>query len=700
MLKRIIFVLLLLLLAFDSMAQIEPYNLIAPMRQETAYLVNHNGDIVHTWELQGLTATSAYLLPDGQLVRTVIVENPPFVAGGRAGGVERIAWDGQVLWKYEIADDRFHSHHDIEVLPNGHILVLSWERLTREEALAAGRLPSAIPEDGVFAETVFELKPSGQSSAEIVWQWRLADHLVQDIDDGRNNFGVIADHPERVNFNYIRDVQSPDWVHANALDYNEDLDQVLISAHSFNEFWVIDHSTTPAEAAGSNGGRSGKGGDLLYRWGNPHAYARGTVEDQKLFNQHDVEWIPGLHPGHGRILLFNNGVGRPEGEYATIDEIIPPINSEGRYELDPSGRYGPPSASPVYQAGVPEDFVATFLSGAQRLRNGNTLITVGPVGRAFEVTPAGETVWVYDANEIADVTRQVFRIDRYHLSALPPTGMVIDESISGNWFDPERDSEGYVIEVLEDGRILLIWLTYPPHATATDEQAWMVGLGYFEGDHIVIDRMETLKGTVFGSGFNPGELQAEEWGRLEMVFSSCDKGETRYSGPPEFGEGVLPMTRLTRLHGLNCPRENGAQDVPDDSVEPSLASKAANGSFYQPLRNGEGWFTEYLGDGRALVQWFTYNLYGNQARLTGVGHVEGNRVVVDNMFYVYGTEFGANFVPEDVSVQPWGPLVIEFDDCDNGQISYSSDLPGWGAGVIDVTRLTSVSSVTCEWPLP
>ena len=160
------------------------------------------------------------------------------------------------------------------------------------------------------------------------------------------------------------------------------------------------------------------------------------------------------------------------------------------------------------------------------------------------------------------------------------------------------------------------------------------------------------------------------------------------------------MTRLTRLHGLNCPRENGTEDVPDDSVEPSLASQAVNGSFYQPLRNGEGWFTEYLGDGRALVQWFTYNLYGNQARLTGVGQVEGNRVVVADMYYVYGTEFGANFVPEDVAVQPWGPLVIEFDDCDNGQISYSSDLPGWGAGVIDVTRLTSVSSVACEWPVP
>ena len=700
MLKRTISILFFMLIALDSVAQITPYTLIAPQRQEVAYLINQEGDIVHTWALKGLTATSAYLLPDGQLVRTVMVDNPPYEAGGRAGAVERIAWDGQVLWKYEIAGERFHSHHDVEVMPNGHVLVLSWEKLDEAEALAAGRRPDAIPADGVWAEVVFELKPIGQSEAEVVWQWRQADHLVQDFDDSKNNFGVIADHPERVDINYIKNPDNPDWVHANALHYNGDLDQIVISAHSFNELWVIDHSTTTAEAAGSSGGKSGKGGDLIYRWGNPAAYDQGTAEDQKLFSQHDVEWIPRLHPGHGRLLLFNNGVGRPEGEYSTIEEIIPPIDSEGRYELDPSGRYGPASASVVYQADVPEDFVATFLSGAQRLRNGNTLITIGPLGQAFEVTPEGETVWEYDGFGIANSIPQIFRIDRYNLSALPPTGMVVDEGISGNWFEPDRDSEGYVIEVLEDGRILLIWLTYPPQATATDQQAWMIGIGYYEGDHIVIDRMETLSGTRFGSGFNPDELQAEEWGRLEMVFGNCDNGEARYSGPPAFGEGILPMTRLTRLHGLNCPRDSLEGGMPEDDAESGLASRAATGSFFQPLRNGEGWFTEYLGDGRALVQWFTYNLDGNQARLTGVGQVDENRLVVDDMYYVTGTEFGENFVPEDVSVQPWGPLAIEFDDCDNGQISYSSDLPGWGAGVIEVTRLTSVSGVTCEWQLP
>jgi len=82
-----------------------------------------------------------------------------------------------------------------------------------------------------------------------------------------------------------------------------------------NEIYVIDHSTTPYESIGNSGGRYGKGGDYLFRWGNPANYGRGSQEDQKLFRQHDVQWIkPGLN-GAGNILIFNNGAGklRPYG---------------------------------------------------------------------------------------------------------------------------------------------------------------------------------------------------------------------------------------------------------------------------------------------------------------------------------------------------------------------------------------------------
>ena len=60
-----------------------------------------------------------------------------------------------------------------------------------------------------------------------------------------------------------------DWLHTNGIDYNAEYDLIVLSVPRMNELWVIDHSTTTEEALGSTGGRWGKGGDLLWRWGNP-----------------------------------------------------------------------------------------------------------------------------------------------------------------------------------------------------------------------------------------------------------------------------------------------------------------------------------------------------------------------------------------------------------------------------------------------
>ena len=77
-----------------------------------------------------------------------------------------------------------------------------------------------------------------------------------------------------------------------------------------NEIYIIDHSTTTLEASEHSGGNSGMGGDILYRWGNPEAYRAGTNNDQKLFGQHDVQWIESNRPNSGELIVFNNGNGR------------------------------------------------------------------------------------------------------------------------------------------------------------------------------------------------------------------------------------------------------------------------------------------------------------------------------------------------------------------------------------------------------
>jgi hypothetical protein len=134
---------------------------------------------------------------------------------------------------------------------------------------------------------------------------------------------------------------------------------------------------------------------LLYRWGNPQSYQRGTQADQKLFLQHDARWIEPGFAGAGQIMIFNNGRGRQGGDYSSVDVMNPPLGEDGTYELAEGAVFGPSEASWSY-AGVGNDaFFARNISGAHRLSNGNTLVCDGPAGAFREVTPEGERVWDY-----------------------------------------------------------------------------------------------------------------------------------------------------------------------------------------------------------------------------------------------------------------------------------------------------------------
>jgi hypothetical protein len=280
-------------------------------------------------------------------------------------------------------------------LPNGNVLMIAWETKTRTEAINAGRNPNSFIGDTFMPDHIIEVKPTGPTSGDIVWEWHVWGHLIQDYDSSKANYDVVGDHPELVDINYGINPVMSDWLHTNSIDYNEKFDQILISVHHFNEIWVIDHSTTTGEAAGHTGGNSGKGGDLLYRWGNPEAYRAGTTDDKKFFGQHDASWIQTGCPGEGDILVFNNGEGRPTTGYSSVDEIVPPVNDTGEYYLEPGSSYGPENAIWSYIANPPTSFYSVIFSGAQRLKDGDTLICDALEGRFFEVTPNGTTIWQY-----------------------------------------------------------------------------------------------------------------------------------------------------------------------------------------------------------------------------------------------------------------------------------------------------------------
>jgi hypothetical protein len=315
-----------------------------------------------------------YWFDDGSILRTMHLAN---WGGGSGGGIQKISWDGIILWDYRYYTSTILSHHDIEPLPNGNVLMIAWETKTRTEAINARRNPSQVG-NTLRPDHIVEVMPTGPTSGDIVWEWHAWDHLIQDYDPTKDNYGVVADHPELIDINF--GTSNADLLHCNSIDYNADFDQIVISCLNFDEIWVIDHSTTTTQAAGHTGGNSGMGGDLLYRWGNPRTYRRGTYSDQKLFNQHDTGWIKTSCPGEGNILIFNNGVNRPAGRYSSVDEIVPPVDDNGFYYLAPGAAYGPDAPLWSYTANPPTSFYANYISGCERLKSGNTLICDGPAG--------------------------------------------------------------------------------------------------------------------------------------------------------------------------------------------------------------------------------------------------------------------------------------------------------------------------------
>ena len=386
------------LLSYKPWKSYDGYNLIYPHNQPNVYLLNNCGEIVHIWEddTDFRPGNTAYLMEDGRIVKTkrpASIANDPIWAGGGGATIEIRDWDNNLEWSFTLNDSLDRLHHDIEVMPNGNILAIVWEKKTMQEAIDAGRDPNLLVDGELWPDYIIELDPVAD---EIVWEWHAWDHLIQDFDPSKANYGVVADNPNKINLNYTFQDGVDDWLHTNAIDYNFDNDQIVISVPTFSEIWVIDHTTTTAEAAGSTGGESELGGDLMYRWGNPQAYDKGTADDQQLFYQHDIHWIDDHlelgQPYLGYFGVFNNRVGE---DYSTVNVFDGDFDMyDWQYPID-DGLFGPQDFELTITHPEPTEMYSTGLSSAQWLPNGNVLICTGRFGYSFEITPDNEIVWEY-----------------------------------------------------------------------------------------------------------------------------------------------------------------------------------------------------------------------------------------------------------------------------------------------------------------
>ncbi|HRD40258.1 MAG TPA: aryl-sulfate sulfotransferase, partial [Bacteroidia bacterium] len=267
----------------------------------SGYLIDTNSTNVKVWSFtgQGGTGYSTHLMPGGVLWRSVSNSaGNVLTGGGMTGRIQKWDYAGNKLWDYTYSSSTYCLHHDHCPLPNGNVLVISYDVRTATDAYNAGATNSIT----VWSEKIMELQPVGTNSAVVVWEWKVWDHLVQNLYPTRANYATsIVNNPGKFNINYSL---QKDWLHMNGIDYNPMLDQIVISSHNLNEWYVIDHSTTTAQAATGSGGNSGMGGDILYRWGNPLAYqATGT---KILDVTHDAHWIKEGIPNAGYLVGLNN----------------------------------------------------------------------------------------------------------------------------------------------------------------------------------------------------------------------------------------------------------------------------------------------------------------------------------------------------------------------------------------------------------
>ena len=386
---------------FNSDESLDGFTFYSPFSSESAFMVDNCGALVNQWDRGTRPGLAAYFLESGNMLRTYKV-NPegPFTSASNAGGLELVDWENNTVWSYELNTSTELSHHDAVQMPNGNFLMLTWELIFEDELIAMGRDPNQIaPQGFAWNERIIEVRPVGADDVEIVWEWRIRDHYIQDRDNTLSNFGDVAENAQLFDIN-LADINSSnshadfDYNHFNAIDYNPELDQILISVRNSDEVWIIDHSTTTEEAAGHTGGNSGMGGDILYRWGNPSAYKAGPISEQVLFGQHGVHWLTN-GPEAGNILIFNNGNGRPGTDFSTIEILEPPLMTDGNYTKNGIDPFGPLSPKWKYGDGAGENFNSPFLSNAQYLDNGNFLINVGSRGEIFEINPDREVVWEY-----------------------------------------------------------------------------------------------------------------------------------------------------------------------------------------------------------------------------------------------------------------------------------------------------------------
>ena len=366
------------------------------------WLLDDDGRAAHSWTSKRNVFVS-YLMENGDLLRdgSDLALAPQFKAGGASGYVERVTWENVLVWSWSATPRfRFLSHHDVEPLKNGNVLLLVWEKKSKGDAIAAGRHPELIPDGEVWNNLVVEIEPCDDGGAKEVWRWDQWAHLCQDYDASKANYVEdVALHPTKFDLNFCPpggkafcrggglkanehssqqcafDMGTPgktgerDWLHANSVSHSEALGVVVVSYNVPSEVVVLKYRGD---------------GDILYRLGNPLVARTGDRHAQELFTQHSAVVVDAGDATKLGLLVFNNGRA-PDRMWSTVDEFSVDLETRAHTKTKSFGT----------ACGHQNSFYCHHSSGCRRLENGNTMIVQGPQGIIVELDDQGEEVWRY-----------------------------------------------------------------------------------------------------------------------------------------------------------------------------------------------------------------------------------------------------------------------------------------------------------------
>jgi hypothetical protein len=674
-----------------------------------SYLIDMRGNVVNTWQI-GLNPR---LLDSGHLLDATSSDLSAI------NGFKELDWSGNVVWEYYETRSGYTPHHDFARIYNPKLkafstLYIACKTLTHAQAIAAGCNPSNGPYDGARVDAIVEVDLSGK----IVWEWSFLEHSIQDVDPAKANYvgtgKTIASYPGRINLNLPGKPLRPNWLECNSLDYNQQLDQIVINSAQ-GEFYVIDHGNTfiAGDPQSSIGLASGTAGDFMYRFGDPARYKQGdppsvlkdwtgaTTGNKQIGGSNHVQWIkPGL-PGAGNFLVFNNGhylfertsqssilqieafrdssgslseqyVNPPQAGYTTV-----------QYDKDThkSSRKISNQVIWSFASKSNQGFFSPIGSSCQRLPNGNTLICSMTTGEIFEVTSAGELVWDYvnpvtsrgvleAVNDSYPTMNAVFRAYRYGSDHPALSGKTL--TALGTLTTPSRKACFPWLAFEPGASTAGIALVNPTSETVTaqltgyDTSGNLIGVSTsikvasqgqiaFQADAL-LGLTRTANAWVKAEFSNPGMHGLF----LSQLYPSGNL--TGLDGSPMVTtttvDGIIPRAKTTGGYATQLAVSNPGDTVVNVTISGYSGTAAYNGGAYTLPARG----CLYL-DVAALFKSAAFDGY---LRLRSSGGIIGNALIR------YGTESlsSANLVPvSQAAIQLYAPHVTRIRDLYYSEIS-------------------------------